>query len=514
MNLSRILAFMLELEERFPVNDWRVGGVRVWPYLRCRLTVSMNLAARTGGATSQNAAMPVWHRRLRAVADKARRNAAALPRRLGAQRLNPRPESGFGGAVYYGDGISFAEMSGRMYEKIFEPLAEALAGRGLPSLMLTPGHAYPAPCRLPQAYVQPGLDLAACRGILSSAQRFEGEELHGLDDCLRYASREGPEGGVLSLEEARKGFGHLFRFKRLFTSLLRRGSARLGLCVDFEGEAGMAFTLACRELGLAVVALQHGAQPADSALYSHWDRAPETGYELLPTHFWVRAKADAEKFEAWMGRCPGAHEVVIGGFPFLRPWLEGRGEFVRDLDEKVLAHARSLGGERHVLVALNGLEPGEDETVAKVIESAAAYNPGFRFWLRSHPCRTGQGGRLLRGLSREARALCTDKPATELPLYALFRHTDALLTLYSSTAAEAASFGLGTVLLHELGMEVHAGLVSSGRAVFAASATEALQGLEELSRKRTPPGAADDGAFARGVERLAGLMRGEGADRG
>ena len=41
MNTSEIMDLINDVENRFSVDQWIVGGIRIWPYLRIRLNFDL-----------------------------------------------------------------------------------------------------------------------------------------------------------------------------------------------------------------------------------------------------------------------------------------------------------------------------------------------------------------------------------------------------------------------------------------------------------------------------------------
>ncbi|WP_147819489.1 glycosyltransferase family 9 protein [Salidesulfovibrio onnuriiensis] len=398
-----------------------------------------------------------------------------------------------------------------MYEKNLEPLLEAFGARGMPSLMLTPGHLYPSPCRVPQVFIQPEMDIVAAKGILGPTPRFS-EEAEGLEECIQYLNSSGNPGADMTLSDLRKGMGHVFRYATLFGKKFDSHQATAGFLVDFQGVAGMGFILACKRRGLPVIVVQHGMQPKNSALYSQWTKVPENGYELLPDFFWVRSRADAAKFNDWIRQCPGRHEVIVGGDHFQSLWLEGQEDFVKSHDELIRKRWPRTKGRTYVLIALNGVDEEEDRKICELIEYAIDRATGHHFWIRSHPCRLDHAERLKNKLSERARNVCFFAGVSELPLYAFLRHADAVVTMFSSVAADAAAFGLKTVYLDPKGDDIYVGMLPPGFASYADTPERVMQVLRSAVHSRKSMGKKGSDLLESGIQRILDRME-YGEDR-
>jgi len=447
-----------------------------------------------------------WQRRLSAVGGKVFKHVKALPKRIKAHRKPVGLSAGHGGVVCLGNGTSFVDIGDRLYDKNLEPLLDALRIKGVPSAMLTPGYAYPSPCATPQIYVQGEMDWTAAKGIFGPCPRFRDARMSGLAECVDFLNNCNMLGSGQEVVDIQKGFGHIFRFKDLFLKHLRCLEARLGMVVTFHTEAGMGFNLACRELGIPNVVVQHGIQSEAHPLFGGWQRIPREGYELLPSHFWVRSVVDAAKFEECMQHSE-THDVIVGGNPFLLSWQDEGNDFVV-VHDVMIRNLKAIADRcLHVLVALNGVAAEEDDQLVKVVELAAERGESVHFWMRSHPCRLEHGARLKARLSRAGRVMCSFDEATDLPLYALMRHVNVLLTMFSSTAAEGVDFGLNTVFLDPMGTALYQKLLPGGTYVYGASPEEALGLLKTYAVKDGVYKTEGGQCLERGIKRLHSLIR-------
>lgn len=164
-------------------------------------------------------------------------------------------------------------------------------------------------------------------------------------------------------------------------------------------------------------------------------------------------------------------------------WEPGRNwEGVEDATARSDAMRARAGGRPVVLIALQwGLNP--EEQLLPMRRLIAAGEGRFAFWVRLHPAMLER--------REEIRALLgagveLDEP-TDLPLPALLARSAVHVTHSSSTAVEAAQFGVATLITSAMGTELYARLVDAGWIVTeTGSAARMLDALAQLAGRRRP----------------------------
>ena len=120
------MAALADLESRFPVDEWRVGGVCLWPLLRIRW-----LYGEWARHYNAPAAAPSTVANIGAHVKGILSGARAAAR---TRRDDPRgDDAGMGrrDIVFLSDGLSFARLGEHWVERFCDPLIAAASGRGL-----------------------------------------------------------------------------------------------------------------------------------------------------------------------------------------------------------------------------------------------------------------------------------------------------------------------------------------------------------------------------------------------
>jgi hypothetical protein len=467
-----VLGLLEDAESRFPVAQWTVGAVPVWPIVRLRIGFGLT-----------NLFEPMPGRKAVSVADRLRARCSfittALSGRTAVRRAVGggdfvRPGSvGPADVLLVGYGDAGVDVGGRWYDRICDPIADCLEETGLSVVVGQHQHRYRVPQARPKLALQPMLDSASFRSRVQRTSLRSRRHLADYDKFLAWFARlvptfRPPDPDLLVAEAST-----ILAMASAYGLVIERVGARAVVTTSYHGSPGMALCLAAAERGVPSVDVQHGVQGPTHVAYARWSAVPVGGYSILPDIFWTWSEHDAATIRAWHAR------ALVGGNAFLERWRAGAFAGAADVRAQVAAAVRESGGRRNLLWTLSPLLEPPDHR-AMILDALASTGESWRWWIRLHPAMRDQRPeieRLLRdrGLDRVELAV-----ANASPLYALLEHMDAHVTHSSASAAEAAAFGVPSVLTSEYGATFHAALVGTGRASVALTSSEIVQALASV----------------------------------
>jgi hypothetical protein len=479
---SEFIEWLERIEGELPVTRWTVRGIRVWPLVRLSLHSS---AFRAG--SPQYGLGAAWPRRVWNVASGLSAWARAY---LRDHTANRRPtERADAVLLSYSTGRR-PLVDGKRYDVRAGPFVELLKGLGARSLVweMSPFGDYNTPRHTPSFLMQPHLVSlrAACQVLPLGNDRVE---LDSYDEFLARVGKAGLEFAHADVMRIRRDALFLRRLADRFAGWLERSRPRLGFVAN-TGLPEQAFCLACRELGITSVELQHGVQGDLHPSYGSWFAVPREGWETRARVFWSWDQQSAAAINRWALRAPGAHIAVIGGDPWREMWLNESSELARSSRDLIEERKRAAGGDRHILVTLSSQG---DVVPAAVLDAVRSSPPAWRYWFRLHQvdqsARSAEAARLL---GRFGGDLGLMEFATEMPLHALLRCLDCHLTVSLSTVvSEAAAHGLRSVACGREAADFFREEMSEGMLLVAETSADilaALQRLLVLGRRPVDPG--------------------------
>lgn len=463
---------VVDLEQRYPVANWTVGTLRVWPLLRVRIYFMLLFAAigtgQAGAGQRSNA---------KRIVDAARGTWRAASSIVESRREDSAPRNSHT-AILLGDGVSLAKIGGQWMDRLMDPIIAELTSERRDAFLMTPGTAAATPRYSPSLAVQPLLDASKAMGLLrAKLGSHPPHHLEGMSDALSDLAARNP---AIAFPDQRWMIEHAIRVEQMawqFGRLIARTSARLAFVSNYYGAEGMAFVLAARRAGAVTIDVQHGLQ-VDHVGYARWTNVPEPGYALLPDRFWCWSDEEARSIQDGMDS--SAHRgVAVGNLwaDFLAS--QKTGEIPAAIERLAGIRARSNRPYQFLLTPSWG---HPDAELQKLLDAVALTRGEAKWWLRLHPSQAAEREPLRRRLSAMGIDDVELDAANDYPLPLLLREMDVNLTQDSSTAIEAAVAGVPSVVTTPNAAELFAPYLEKGQMRFARSPEAISQAALDLAR--------------------------------
>ncbi len=442
---SDLLDVLTDIENRYPVIEWTVANIPVWPLLRLRWFFRQwhrfyTSSGPAASAVSMHRAGEMLTGPLRAFASGAR------------YRGERRPRSD---VVFLSDGVSFARLGEHSVERFCEPLIQVAADLHKTAEFWVPSHAYERTYLTAPRFVQWRIDAANVQGALRGRLSPPSVNLPGHSEVVEWLTRQGWSADELRLPQIISLGSRLRVIANAYKSMLRRVRPSVGFIVSYYGLEGMAFVLACRESGVLSVDLQHGVQGELHPAYGSWPQPSKQAFSLLPDRFWVWSDWEADVISRWSRTT--SHAPVVGGNPWNVVW---NGSYSLPGIEDALKRAEAMKARaRNAPVILVTLQYGfvPSEQLEPLLRLIALTGEEFVYWVRLHPCMLERREEIRSMLCSASRSVELDD-ATDVPLPALLPHANVHLTHSSSVVIEAAQFGVPSVITTKFGEELFAPL--------------------------------------------------------
>lgn len=465
---TQLMELLWQLEQRYPVADWRIRGLHVWPLVRIQIASLV----RSGGTAGGNAGS-LWQRAVNSFSSQQR---AALRDREHIARLTPAD------LVFLSSSACRSLVDGQWLDRLCDPLREKLELRGYRCLQLE--IAAQCECRVPRwrdSYLIQRDVL--WRRLLNSLplQRCQAAdcELDGLEDLQQDLARHQLSAEKLSWQQLGRQSALIVSLAAYFKKILSRTRPRQVLAVCYYNKEGLSLNLAARQLGLVSVDLQHGVQGTLHFAYGPWTAVPAAGYELLPDRFWCWSEQDAAAINSWSGKTTPRHTAFCGGNTWAQYWSTSTTAGAQKVREQFRAGKARLGGTRHVLITLQPVHGASQglEAFGACINHAPA---DWRWWIRLHPAMAPNEAALRSWrLTLPAERIEWDL-ASELPLPVLLGGMDAHLTRSSSVVQEAAACAVPSVVTDELGIRYYHEEAAGGMVRLAQSGPDIVSALQQM----------------------------------
>lgn len=197
--------------------------------------------------------------------------------------------------------------------------------------------------------------------------------------------------------------------------------------------------LACRELGIRSVDIQHCYMRGENIVYNFYDKAEVIDSSILPTDFITWSNEDSLHVKSLF---PSAKTHNFG-YQWPNYCLDIYKNEASEIKNSIKKIITSPDYEKYILVVISDVDI--HPLLAAIVQDSRAKERKIKFILRAKPNYSAIATK-----SEKAKAMATDDYLNHAPLPVLLECVDALLTLQSSAVFEADAMNIPSfVCSHE-----------------------------------------------------------------
>ncbi|QIE60619.1 hypothetical protein G5B37_13915 [Rasiella rasia] len=443
---DEIKDFILEIEDRFPVNEWSLNGFYFWPILRIRLFFYLirQVEYQTKKETS-NAKLP--HKKRSGFAQKLAKLYAVFYTPFWWSRLPKKKH------IFVAQDAHRVNYKGKRYNRFFDVLIKKYG--------LEQESMYFETSKIPSSHIEAGhllYDYDKALQVFLRKKRIKSTNLTFENSSYRDFIN------TLESNEQTKGFIVNYTEKRLvkwyerkvvpkldfFSKLLQKIQPQQLSILCYYSENNMLLIAAANALNVKTVEMQHGPQSPLHLCYASWNKVPVDGYQVLPREYWCWDKASKDTIDAWANSSSLYKAAVIGN-----PWV--------DLWKEIPA---TFSEENYILYSLQpkpvSLSQLFSENIIDLMKEL-----GLPWFVRLHPRQLGELETIKTFLKNKGVSeLVRIDEATQAALPQLLANAIIHVTHYSGTVIEASQMQTRTIILHPIGKQSFSALIEAGRAVY------------------------------------------------
>jgi hypothetical protein len=446
MSRREVVEFISSLENKYPVDKWRVTGIDIWPLLKIQSFFfwfekseetkreSSEVKKKTPGKTGVKEilkSLPSWMK------------LAFLPVKKSKY-------------VFSGAASHRVDFSGTSMNRYFDPMMDYLESNDHNCVLIEQSHLADKKYYRRDRMIELRKLFPFANAIVKLKYRKQiTKEVAGLPgflDCLQEMEMALPELPAAFLKRqmiymAQTVLVWGYVFDKIFDRL--KPTYAFGLCYYTLQMLGM--NLSARRKGVVSIDMQHGTQGELHVGYSSFNTVPADGFTMLPEIFWCWDNASATTIELWVRR-QKFHQVLVGGNPWVT-FLSGD-----KAQQQWLPTSKKI-----ILYTLQPVEPLLEEYIMEAIQEMS---PEFQWWLRLHPRQFKDRARLENLLrDRGLLSVVNIEDACNLPLPLILQHTAVHVSKYSGSIIEASLLHVMNVVIDEIGVAAFQAQLSEGRAV-------------------------------------------------
>lgn len=486
MKLEKDMTLINDLENEFPVQHWTIAGIHIWPLIRIPLSFTINAQGSEAKRyrTAEDKQILNKIRKIVSFGSGAIRQLAAS---IKDNQHNDCAERADVLIVSSTKDRLLKLPNGEYYDIHCDYISDAIKklGRRVLTYEIAPQNHYLLPRYSISHFMQAQLDWVRIEAeieFLANRKPLTMIKIPGYEGFRRVLEELGIYFFLPSPEQLIKQVFVINKTAAFFEKVIKSKEISLAMVCDYYSTAGLALNLACWRMGITSVDIQHGVAGSLHGSYGRWKNIPQTGYELLPKVFWCWSEDDVATINAWNNSVKKYHQAIVGGNSWEELWLDPQNEIVIHYDD-ILAKGfpDKINGER-ILVTLQtgGLIP---PVIVQTIKESPS---SWRWHIRFHPYMTQEERNLIQQeLERECQQANIDLTISNtLPLMALLRNIDVMITEWSATVIDAKIMKIPSVVVHRYAEEYFAREIEQGWVRPAYTPSNILSAItEQISAK-------------------------------
>ncbi len=472
MDLKDINQFLHHLEATYPVNQWTINGIHIWPLVRICIGSKFNNTITGVVEESQNKAIDKWVSNGTVI-----KNAIVGEMKLFLFDFKHRQSLRHADVVIFGDSIgrNVCLPTGELMDHNLDPLRYELANRGYKVFGFEAlgkearyprwSNSYPVDTAIIKCLIIKKISHLKKRKVEvkeTSYKAFLEEYVNNLGDYEQITSDS------ICLEAE-----YIQNLANEFLSKLKKICPRLVLLTCWYSDTKMALTLAAHMLHIPVVDVQHGMAGGSKSHFAYYDwiDMPPNGYELLPDYMWTRNQADSDAVAQWGGK-----QVIpiLGGYPTNLIWCNPDDDIVKYYRDEYRKKITSEGP-----AILFTLQWGTDypEWIINFINEFE----NCTWLIRLHPRIDDTERNVLRKLRKKKNIVWNG--IESFPLSLLLQNVVLHITMDSGVVIEAATFDCPSVVMSISAKEMYASQITKGIARYVGSENELSMAINEVLAK-------------------------------
>lgn len=468
MTIKEIQELFYYIENKYNVDDWTIDGVEIWPLIRLEnyylLSIESLSAKKIDSTKSAKYLFKVFKANINVLIAKVK----DYKKNIVIKKTD---------VVFLSDGVSFAKLNDKWFEKFSDPLIDRLSKSGVKSIRLDLSHEFLHPRANPSKFIQTEIDFTILKSIFKSkisAPIFSKENWADFDEFLTDSV---VLNGLISIPNRlrmRNRMAKIFSLSKYYEKILVKARPKTAFVVSYYGDQQLAFLLACKRLSIYSVDIQHGVQGEFHLAYGSWFKVPSNGYKLLPNDFFVWSEAEKSEITKWM-HTKDNNKVVVSGNMFANMWLDKNNEVVSKYDELVNNLKNNINDKTILLT----LSPYTDKYMDIIWDVVYKTQRNYNWFIRLHPAMINDKRVIVEDLKNRKIKNYILEEATDLPLYAILRNIDVHITVQSSCVIEASIFGVFNIITSEYGRNLYPVEINAGKAQYCETQSEIINAIEQ-----------------------------------
>lgn len=472
MNIQEIVDIITYAEKEYAVDEWKIDGISLWPFIRLENYYVLSLLSLNGTAVLESKSSGYFKQILKSKVDHVKAKVQDSKNNSTVKKAD---------VLLISDGMSYTKLNDTWYQKFCDPISDQLNQGKITNLRFDLGHNFIIPRYSPSKFIQSSVDNAIIKSKFMKP-KFNDENWGDYESFLTDEKIKNNFAVILDKNQIRNKIGKIKSLIKYYSKIIEKTQAKICYIGCYYGDHQLAFVLACRLLGVATVDVQHGVQGDFHLAYGNWLKVPQQGFDSLPDYFAVWSENEKTAIEKW-NTTISKHKVIVTGNQFSEIWKMNNNKMVLSYDEKVRKLAK-LASKPLVLLTLSPHTDKETDLIYDVVKQT---ENEYNWLIRLHPSQMVHQEKIIQRIKDKKISKFDLIQSSSLPLYAILRNVDIHITVQSTCVIEATTFGIPSIITTDYGKNLYLSDVKAGFGFHCESTEEIKTKLNQLSTSKLNP---------------------------
>lgn len=454
--------FILEIEQKFPVNDWKINGVHLWPILRIRLyfyllnqveskpAIKVESKPTIKVSNQINNYKIILYKRLITYPKIRMKKILLIWNYLKWFKLLPPKKY-----LFLGYDSHRVNYKGKRFNRYFDVFIDEYKLQSKAMYfecdVLFFDQQYNK--ELIYKFNEPYIGFLNYQKLIGKQQLIHFKS-KGYDFFLDFLTQNQITKNFpidYSKMNIEKWFVSFFSRVEFFKKVLHKIKPKKILILCYYSEDSIfALTVAANQMGIKTIEMQHGPQTEIHLAYGSWSNIPKEGYDILPREYWCWDNYSQSIIGKWAKNNP-LYQVNVVGNPWIDYWAKNK---------SICKYSD------YILYSLQPSPLTIEKLFPQVIIDFIKNKP-YKWFLRLHPRQLPEMNTIKEYLKEKGiLELVNIDDATNDALPLLLANAKIHLTHFSGSAIEADCLNVFSVLINETAITSFPKLITEKKAQF------------------------------------------------
>lgn len=438
MNVREIIEFINRLEQNFPVTQWKIDDIDIWPLIRFRIYFTLY---------NKHEGIQV---KTETIVSKFRKLAFLLLREsaLSFYIFFKYPSSIifrlYKCDALFVDNSSYILHNNMSYHRFCDPIIDDLNHREQKSLLLSKENINITDRHSPAYFINLKVKLHLfLKKFIPHRQKIYLPSFEEVQNILSIQNIGLP---VIINANILKEATRIRIISGYFLNIIQKTTPQAIFLVSYYNVYGMALNYAAYRAGIKTIDLQHGTENDYHVGYGSWLNVPSQGYNTLPSCFACWDQSSVDCISKWSVGTP--HMPYLFGNRYLEKIKNSSSNsFTNIFTEK--AHAQTI--KKHILLTLqHGF--GLNQKLQEILKLS---KDDYFWWIRLHPVMLSEMPSIFQQVKETNLKNFELEACSRKSLYEILPFMDVHITLNSSVVIEAAEFGVPSITCDATAIEYY-----------------------------------------------------------